>query len=195
MNSISSHSYLAYPKGLINDYHILIIPISHINSIISLPKEAENNINYYIQSISKYYQSLNMSLVTFERKVTSNKTMHAHIQCIGIPTESIEQGTSILKQIAEQNNYNFEQFPVETNLKEIVGERDYFYFHFFEIGVLKYRFIHFMDGRGFNYNFGRDVYAAMCGHPELSDWKLCQSNVDEEKEKSMKFHNSLKSFI
>lgn len=102
---------------------------------------------------------MNMSIVLFERKITTNKTMHTHIQLIGIPSTAVNQAIEIIKNQSDKNNYKFEEYDVNENLSNIVGNNDFFYFNIYQNGSFIHKYIHFIDNKSFNYNVYYNIFS------------------------------------
>lgn len=100
-----------------------------------------------------------MSIVLFERKITTNKTMHTHIQLIGIPSTAVNQAIEIIKNQSDKNNYKFEEYDVNENLSNIVGNNDFFYFNIYQNGSFIHRYIHFIDNKSFIYNVYYNIFS------------------------------------
>lgn len=55
--SIGENFYVAMPKGPLNDQHVLILPINHIQSTAILSEEHFAELLLFKRAIKKYYQS------------------------------------------------------------------------------------------------------------------------------------------
>ena len=75
--SVGSHVYLALPKGGLTDDHVLICPIGHHSSQISLPEEAVEEVKKFKSALRKMYKKHGKSAVFFERNY---KQTHLQIQ-------------------------------------------------------------------------------------------------------------------
>merc|ERR1719400_2756776 len=83
--SVGTHCYLALPKGGLTDDHVLICPIGHHSSQISLPEEAVEEVKKFKSALRKMYKKHGKSAVFFERNY---KQTHLQIQVVPLPRES-----------------------------------------------------------------------------------------------------------
>lgn len=78
--SIGDESYLALAKGGITEDHLLIIPISHANSSVSLSPEIAAEVNKYKEALRKCYAAQNAECLIFEQNLPTKTTLHMHLQ-------------------------------------------------------------------------------------------------------------------
>ena len=65
--SVGDHTYLALPKGQLNDNHLLILPIAHHRCALELPEEVAEEIEKFQTSLRKMFKKEGLSSIFFER--------------------------------------------------------------------------------------------------------------------------------
>ena len=75
--SVGNHAYLALPKGGLTDDHVLICPIGHHSNQVSLPEEAQQEVDRFKSALRKMYKKHGKVPVFFERNF---KQQHLQIQ-------------------------------------------------------------------------------------------------------------------
>ena len=107
--SVGAEIYLALAKGGLVEDHLLILPITHHQSLSILPKNVKEEMDLYKKAVSKYYESTNRVPVFFERNF---KTSHCQLQAVPVhknqaPTlkEIFEVLFSIFFHIKEYRTY------------------------------------------------------------------------------------------
>ena len=79
--SIGNNFYIALAKGPINDYHILILSITHIPCTALLSNEDWIELENFKTSIRNFYKKIGKAVCFFERQY---KTSHLQVNAIGI---------------------------------------------------------------------------------------------------------------
>lgn len=87
MVSIGEHSYLALPKGPLNENHLLILPIAHHRCALEIPEEVEAEINKFKKALIKLFKSEGLVTVFFERNYKSH---HMQLQVVALPNRFSE---------------------------------------------------------------------------------------------------------
>lgn len=96
MISVGNESYLALAKGGLVDDHLLILPIEHHQSTLSLPESALEEISKFKEALIKYFQEQNRTPIFFERNF---KTSHCQINVVPIPVNATKELADIFKVI------------------------------------------------------------------------------------------------
>ncbi|CAG9799531.1 unnamed protein product [Chironomus riparius] len=185
--SIGEHFYLALAKSPVNDYHVLIIPISHIQAVSHLTDELFQELDIFKKSIKKFYESLNMVAVFFERNYL---TSHSIVNAVPISHDLEWQLPETLKDKAEEFSLSFETIPKITSPKDLPEKGAYFIVEFGQETQITRSMKHFPI------NFGRDF---VCAEPLLNceskvDWKNCKLPVHIEEDLVTKFKEAYKPF-
>lgn len=79
--SVGTEIYLALAKGGLVEDHLLILPITHHQSLSILPKNVKEEMDLYKKAVTKYYESTDRVPVFFERNF---KTSHCQLQAVPV---------------------------------------------------------------------------------------------------------------
>ena len=84
--AIGKHCYVALPKGPLIEGHVLIVPIDHAaNSLSTCPKLLQDEIESFLDTMRKYFASINRDIVVFEHNIYREGVMrHMHIQVVPV---------------------------------------------------------------------------------------------------------------
>ncbi|XP_023209442.1 CWF19-like protein 1 isoform X1 [Centruroides sculpturatus] len=187
--SVGDHNYLALAKGGLTNDHILILPIAHHQSTIELPPDALHEIERYKESLKKFFNSQNKTVVFFERNY---KSSHLQIQVVPIPLDMIDRLKSVFFSQADEKDINLDEIPKHSELSQIVPPgKPYFYVEF-ESGEKLFHRIRTQ----FPLQFGREVLASeeILNIPHCADWKACKYTKAEEVEMASDFKTLFKTF-
>ncbi|GAB0092798.1 CWF19-like protein 1 homolog [Sergentomyia squamirostris] len=185
--SIGESFYLALAKGPLNDQHILIISISHVQSVSLLSEDEFAELERFKDALVAFYKSQDKSVCFFERNYRSS-----HLQVNAIPLEA-----SIAWQLgegfensAEIYKLEFEKLPKITNPSQL-PTGPYFLAELPEGEALLTRSM-----KHFPIHFGREVlcHENLLDSDEKIDWKECLLDVDREKELVQQFKNEFTPF-
>jgi diadenosine tetraphosphate (Ap4A) HIT family hydrolase len=84
--AIGDEFYLTVPKGSVDNYHALIVPINHYVDLRAVPEECKESVTEelekFVEAISKLYDTLDMEPLLFEVSRPQAKSQHFHIQVI-----------------------------------------------------------------------------------------------------------------
>lgn len=111
--------YLALPKGSINDYHILIIPIDCLPNRLHLSSACKRELNRFIEAIKLFFkETLGMDYLLFERSIrTTNGRDHMQIQMIPFQYQMTKENPiHFLQQKANEFHLSFEELQVISKL-------------------------------------------------------------------------------
>lgn len=92
--SVGDYSYLALAKGGVVDDHLLILPIEHFQSTLTLPDNALEEIGKFKEALMKYFKDNDKVPIFFERNF---KTSHCQINVVPIPTAATREILDIFK--------------------------------------------------------------------------------------------------
>ena len=186
--SIGSTSYLTLAKGGLTSDHLLILPIGHYQSTIECPEDVIDEINRFKVELTKYFQTLNKSVIFFERNYRSP---HLQIQVVPIPAE-ITNIKNFCIEYCESQEVNVEVMPKNAQLFQMVKPGiPYFYFELPDGNKL---FIQVK--KGFDIQFGREMMAckSLLNMPDRVDWRECKLEAEEEKEIAVRVREGFKPF-
>ncbi|CAK9881409.1 unnamed protein product [Sphagnum jensenii] len=197
--SVGDHCYCAIAKGPLVDSHILILPIEHHPSTISLPADAESELQRYKDALQKCFKTQGKATVFFERYLQLRAGTHAHLQAVPVPLQKASSVRSAFMSAAKEVGFEFDIIcPSDTDpqarqaLKEVVGGgANFFFVELPEGTILAHRLA---PGEKLPMQFGREVMASLLGTPERGDWKACKLDVEEETSMADRFKEQFQSF-
>ncbi|XP_032680222.1 CWF19-like protein 1 [Odontomachus brunneus] len=185
--SVGTEIYLALAKGGLVEDHLLILPITHHQSLSILPKNVKDEMDLYKKAVTKYYESTDRVPVFFERNF---KTSHCQLQTVPVHKNQAPALKEMFEELAECNNFKISELPSHTDLQQIAKPGVlYFYAELPSGEILYYRI-----KKDFPLQFGREVLASdrILDINDRSDWKDCHMSQDEEIEVAKKIR---KQFI
>ncbi|CAK9235704.1 unnamed protein product [Sphagnum jensenii] len=197
--SVGDHCYCAIAKGPLVDSHILILPIEHHPSTISLPADAESELQRYKDALQKCFKTQGKATVFFERYLQLRAGTHAHLQAVPVPLQKASSVRSAFVSAAKEVGFEFDIIcPSDTDpqagqaLKEVVGGgANFFFVELPEGTILAHRLA---PGEKLPMQFGREVMASVLGTPERGDWKACKLDIEEETSMADRFKEQFQSF-
>ncbi|XP_017767805.1 PREDICTED: CWF19-like protein 1 [Nicrophorus vespilloides] len=176
--TVANSVYLALAKGGLVDEHLLICPIEHHQSVISLTRDVVDEIAKLKDAVRSFYKRENKVAVFFERNY---KTSHMQIQAVPLPKAATKELKDIF--MAEAEGHDFEMCELESHARldqVIAGNVPYFTVDL-PTGEVLYAKI--QPKKGFPINFAREVLASgpVLDMPDRLEWKDCgMSREDEE---------------
>lgn len=101
--SVGEHFYLALDKGPVNEYHVLILSITHIPAVSQLPDDAWPELLLFKNALKQFFHDQEKVVCFTERNY---KSSHLQINVFGIDKSHSE----VLKETFESfgENYNLE---------------------------------------------------------------------------------------
>ncbi len=78
--------YLAVDKGPVDPTHVLLLPIEHYPSLVSLPQQTFDEAQRYLQALQTAYAAQGKQMIAFERYASMKKMggNHCHINVVGV---------------------------------------------------------------------------------------------------------------
>lgn len=187
--SVGTEAYVALARGGLVENHLLILPITHHQSLSILPKDVKEEMDLYKNAISKYYESMDKVPVFFERNY---KTSHCQLQCVPVHKNQAPALKEMFQEMAECNNFKLSELPTHSDLQQIAKPRVlYFYVELPGDEKLYYRI-----KKDFPLQFGREVLASdrILDINDRADWKDCQMDKEEEAELAKKVREEFSPF-
>ncbi|KDQ10585.1 hypothetical protein BOTBODRAFT_178064 [Botryobasidium botryosum FD-172 SS1] len=204
--SIGSECYLTLPKGQLpptdasavspipGGGHLLIIPISHYPTLLSVPAELGAAIISEIETYKSALRAMfaahnNTGAVFFEVARLSGKGGHAHVQVVPVPARLRDQVEGAFRESGAREGIDWEPEP-ETALD--MGRHQ----NYFRVDLPDGRkMMHLLkQGQPFNLQFGRATLAQLLSIPHRTDWKACSQTDEEEKRDVHAFKSAFASF-
>ncbi|CAH0724407.1 unnamed protein product, partial [Brenthis ino] len=173
--SVGSHCYLALPKGPLTPYHVLILPITHHQSVTQAPDDVAKEIKRFKDAIKKFYASKDKLAVFYERNY---RTSHMQIQCVPVPRACNEQLLEVFQDEAGINSIEMEALPPYSDIAQVAlpGAP---YFH---AELPSGDQIFAKTKQHFPLQFGRDVLSSppVLNCEDKADWRQCLLAREEE---------------
>ena len=113
--SVGEFSYLALPKGGINAYHILLIPIDCVPNRLHLSLSCKQEMQRFLEALRDFYREvLKMDYLLFERSIrTTNGRDHMQIQLIPFDFQSSSSSAIVaLEKKAQEYQLDFQLLEV-----------------------------------------------------------------------------------
>lgn len=179
--SVGSECYVALAKGGLVEDHLLILPITHHQSLSVLPKNILKEMEQYKEAITKYFATTERVPIFFERNY---KTSHCQLQAVPIHKNQASVVKEMFEEMAECNNFKIGELPPHTDLQQIAKPGALYFYVELPNGQLLYHRIQ----KDFPLQFGREVLACdrILDLNDRSDWKDCQMDKDEESDLAKK---------
>jgi diadenosine tetraphosphate (Ap4A) HIT family hydrolase len=192
--------------------HILIIPIEHHPTLLSIPPEISvsiiSEIETYKSALRSMYAAHGCSAATFEVARLTGKGGHAHIQVVPVPNTLSGAVEDAFRREGEMEGVDWQEDP-EAALSD-GGDRRHNYFRV-ELPDGK-TMVHLLrPGKQFNLQFGRyfpfrfqlftvthafdrTVLAQLMGLEHRTDWKACAQTEQEERADALAFKEAFADF-
>lgn len=123
--AIGSESYIALPKGGINDSHVLIVPIAHHDSLASAPSTLRDEVNAFLDALATMFAAEGKAMIAFERVLHARRgetPVHTHVQVIGVPAELAPKAESTFTTEGSFKGVPFERIAAGDVLLDRVTE-------------------------------------------------------------------------
>ncbi|GLJ46532.1 hypothetical protein SUGI_0980680 [Cryptomeria japonica] len=197
--SIGENFYCAIAKGPLVEGHVLIIPVEHLPSSLSLPPDADGELQNYKHALKRFFRKQGNSIIVFERYFNLRVATHAHLQVVPIPLSKASAVRSEFISAGKKLGFEFDVIKPGENdddtkmsLKKLLrGGNGYFFVELPEGTILA----HLLEsGEKLPMQFGREVLANLLGKIDRSDWKNCKLSKEEETSMAEDFKNRFESF-
>ncbi|KAL2613505.1 hypothetical protein R1flu_025197 [Riccia fluitans] len=196
--SVGDHCYCAVAKGPVVQGHVLLLPIEHFPSTVSLPVEVLDEMEKYVNALRDCHKKQGNDTIIFERYIQLRAGTHAHVQIIPVPEGKGQLAYNAFQSAAKEAGFNFQTLPsgkshheARQALSELVQKRNYFYVELPD----QTRLVHSLDtGPKMSMQFGREVVASLMDIPERGDWKACVTTKEEETSMAEEFKQQFSTF-
>ncbi|CAL8469438.1 g8979 [Coccomyxa elongata] len=196
--SIGEECYVVADKGPIVDSHVLVLPVEHYPSQLSLSASSFAEMERYLSALRSCFASQGSELFAFERYMTFRKSGGNHCQLNVLPVSAAAAASARadVQRLARDHGVPLQPLDGPSKgeagreaLRQAVGDGEYF------VAVLPdgSRLVHAITrGEKHPLNFGREVAAVLAGAPGRADWKKCASTPREEAARTAKFKQLFK---
>lgn len=172
--------------------HVLIIPIEHHPTLLSIPPADAppilDEIAAYKSCLTAFYAAHGAVPVSWEVGRLTGRGGHTHVQVVPVPKDLADQVGPAFRKAGEAQGLVWEDEP-EKALEEVGRTGNYFSVDLPDGG----RLVHLLRG-GFDLQFGRMVLAGLLGLHHRLDWKACAQTEEEEKEDAVKFKKAFQAY-
>lgn len=168
--SSSENVYLAYPSisGSITDFHLVLCPKEHINSLAAVEENVYEEVRNYMKSIVAMNLDKDMATVFVEHSREAAQITHFEIECIPIKYKLLEDARlKFKKAFSDQddewttNKNLIDTTPYKGNLTKILNEK----FAYVNVDFLAQGgFLHPIERNSrFSSSFLREIFADLLG--------------------------------
>eukprot|EP00188_Purpureofilum_apyrenoidigerum_P002586 Plantae.Rhodophyta-Purpureofilum_apyrenoidigerum.ctg26518.p1 GENE.Plantae.Rhodophyta-Purpureofilum_apyrenoidigerum.ctg26518~~Plantae.Rhodophyta-Purpureofilum_apyrenoidigerum.ctg26518.p1 ORF type:complete len:299 (-),score=63.24 Plantae.Rhodophyta-Purpureofilum_apyrenoidigerum.ctg26518:355-1251(-) len=207
--TVGTDVFLTLAKGGLTTNHVLLMPISHVRSVLELDDDAYKEIEAFKAALREYFdRELQSDALFFERVVNPRGgALHSHtqIQAVPVPREATEGASDMLGADAEKAKLKLQQLPKNSSWRERVKAGS-------ETDRPEYFFVELPDGRNavqlisedrknveddrpaHPMQFGRRFAANLLKMPHRTDWKACTKSVEREEEDTNSFRARFSSY-
>lgn len=186
--SIGENFYLALAKGPLNDYHVLILSVTHIQSVSLLSQEDFDELDRFKEALRNLYKSKGKTAAFFERNY---KSPHLQVNAVAID-ESLEwRMKSTVDDKAEEYNIQLETVPKLMAPTQLPPQGPYF-----ALEMPDYTTFITRQMKQFPLHFGRDIFCAegLLNCEDKVDWRQCSLDKEQEVETVKRFRAEFKPF-
>ncbi|KAJ9183815.1 hypothetical protein P3X46_007622 [Hevea brasiliensis] len=180
--SIGESYYCALAKGPLVQDHVLLIPIEHSPSTLSLPQECESELVRFKNSLKLYFKNRGKEAIIFEW--VSKRGTHANLQAAPVPSSRVAAVQDIFNMAADKLGFKFVAMKFDNNSDgrkwlRAQFDRNYSFFYVeLPDGTILSHLIE--ENERFPVQFGREVLAGLLNAPERADWRTCKLSKEEE---------------
>ncbi len=207
--AVYDECYVALPKGAVNEYHALIVPVEHGGDGALVNRKLAPEMELLKSKLRLHARTeLKKDLFVFERCMQTKGGYHTHVQCIPVDADSGPTIQAKMLDLALRNGFKLKEITSDLGLNALEDDWSDGYFYA-EIplpgrGEECRRFIYRAgDGNGATggtghggrgsvpLQFGREVLAEVMQNPDIGQWKACIVSNEKEEEWTAKFRKSL----
>ncbi|XP_031765667.1 CWF19-like protein 1 [Galleria mellonella] len=187
--TVGTHCYLALAKGPLTPQHVLILPIAHHQSVTRAPDEVVNEIKKFKCALRKFFASIDMAVVFFERNF---HTTHMQIQCVPVSRACSSQVLEVFQDEAGINSIQMEVLPPYTEIEQVMLPGAPYFHAELPSGEQVYA----KTKQHFPLQFGRDVLSSppILNCEDKADWRQCQISREEEVSYVANFREQFRAF-
>ncbi|KAM7259794.1 hypothetical protein ACFE04_015535 [Oxalis oulophora] len=188
--SVGESYYCAMAKGPLIQDHVLIIPVEHSPSTLSLSVACKTELDKYQNGIKMYCNSQGKEAVFFEW--VSRRTTHANLQVVPIPSSKAAAVEKIFSLAAKKMGFDF--LATKCKLLHLLTvdngsdrrkslraqfdkNADFFYVELPGGTILSHSV---EENERFPVQFGREVLAGLLNIADKADWRNCKFSKEEE---------------
>lgn len=192
--AIGDFCYLTLAKGGLNEDHLLLIPINHIQCLNdSNSDELLSEVEGFKRSLVDYFSEKAMGVVFFERNFRS---VHWQLQVVPIPIEIFDGIEEKIKLVSKSHfqNSSYLDIPKNCSLSDMIKPGAPYFFWQIEPSGTRFVTEIQVQKSFFPVQFGRLVLSdkSILDCPSKVDWRKCVKTEEEYKEIVRQFKSSYK---
>lgn len=198
--SVGDNFYCALAKGPLVEEHVLIVPIEHLPSTLSLPSDADSDLQRLTHALKRYFRKHGNAMIVFERYLNLRTANHAHLQVVPIPLSKASAVRSEFLKAGKKLGFEFDvirpagenDIDVRMSLKKVLhGGMGYFFVELPEGTILAHSLA---PEEKMPIQFGREVLASLLGKTGQSDWRDCKYSKEDETSMAEDFKKRFEPF-
>ena len=206
--TVFDECYVAMPKGAVNEFHSLIVPVEHGGDGAFVTKKLAPEMETVKSKLRTHARTaLQKDLFVFERCIQTKGGYHTHVQCIPVEAGSGPTIQSKMLEMSVRAGFQLREITSELSLNALEEDwsEGYFYVEIPLGGGDEYRRFIYRAGDASGgdeqgskrvhvpLQFGREVLAEVLNKPEIGHWKACVISKEKEEELTASFRTSLTS--
>uniref|UniRef100_A0A1B0B669 Cwf19-like C-terminal domain-containing protein n=1 Tax=Glossina palpalis gambiensis TaxID=67801 RepID=A0A1B0B669_9MUSC len=187
--TIGEHFYLALAKGPVNDYHILILSITHIPAASQITNDEEwEELLKFKDALRKFFKDQQQVVCFTERNY---KSSHLQINCFGIDAGYSWKISHAFEDKAEEFELKFENLKDLNSPQMLPSQGPYFVAELSDDTILITR-----QMKHFPLHFARDVFCSpnLLNCEEKTDWRDCKLEKAREVELVQNFREKFSKY-
>ncbi|CAD5224474.1 unnamed protein product [Bursaphelenchus okinawaensis] len=187
--SIGTTAYMATPKGPLNDLHVMVLSVEHVQSLAAASEQLREEVNKYRDAYTIICDQKGMALCIFERNY---KTSHLQVQFVPVPKDTAKHLRSTFIEEGSKKGIDFVFMKEEDQVWDLVNEGSpYFYV---ELPDSTRLFTKSMGG--FPIQFPREVLCSpkLLNAPGKVDWRECVLSNENEIDSTQRIKKLFKPF-
>lgn len=186
--AVGENFYLALAKGPINPYHILVLSVTHIQSVSLLSEDDWKELDRFKAALRKFFESKGQSVTFFERNYKSG---HLQLNAVPVDKELEWKIKHAIDDKADEYNLPFETLPPLTEATQLPDRGPYFMAELPNETTLLCR-----QMKHFPLHFGREIFCSseVLDCEDKVDWRQCNLDKDVEIDYVKRFRDEFKPF-
>ncbi|KAI4344516.1 hypothetical protein L6164_011733 [Bauhinia variegata] len=180
--SIGENYYCALAKGPLVEDHVLLIPVEHMPSTLSMLPESEIEFCRFQNSLKMYCNKQGKEVIFFEW--ASRRSTHANVQVVPIPPSKANMVEKIFNLAADKLGFKFvaKKFDSSSDgrnfLKTQIDRNSSLFYAELSGGIILLHVVN--ENERFPAQFGREVVAGLLNMADKADWRNCKYSKEEE---------------
>lgn len=186
--TVGEHFYLALAKGPLDQTHVLLLPVTHVQCSALLSADSWRELERFKVALTTMYRTVGKVTFFFERNYRSS---HLQINVVAVDQRIEWQVRHAFVDAAEKYDLQLEELPPLREPADLPAHGPYFVAELAKGEVMLTR-----QMKMFPLHFGREVFCAegVLACEQKVDWKNCELGKDEEVELVARLRGQFKPF-